>query len=186
MTETVKRDVEKLRTGLNTIIVALMCSSTLTPAVIFYTTGPGKFTWLMIFVVVSYLMSRLPKSFYDRFQISTDMQVYRKMGVHQFKRFATNGDIINNRIRARYPSFRNVTNFESLKKKLNETYFVEKSHTVLFVFCLLTSLYAFWAAAYTTAVIIFIGNVVFNWYPNLLQQYNRVRYTRIVTNYPRR
>ncbi|WP_416377829.1 hypothetical protein [Algoriphagus sp. D3-2-R+10] len=34
-----------------------------------------------------------------------------------------------------------------------------------------------------TAIILFIGNILFNYYPNLLQQYNRIRYKRIIENY---
>jgi hypothetical protein len=76
-----------------------------------------------------------------------------------------------------------VTNYETIKEKLNETYTIEKSHTVLFIFCLLTNIYAFWANSIGTAIILFIGNILFNYYPNLLQQYNRIRYTRVVNNF---
>jgi hypothetical protein len=74
-------------------------------------------------------------------------------------------------------------NFETIKDKLNETYKIEKSHTVLFVFCLLTNIYAVFTNSIGTAVILFIGNILFNYYPNLLQQYNRIRYKRVVNNY---
>lgn len=183
MTQTVDKELEKLKYRLNLILIALLCSTTLAPCVIFYVRGDGEFKWLIVFVVISYLVSRLPKTFYDRFQISTDLNVYKKLGVDKFKKLSTNGDLINRRIRKKYPTHRNVTNYETIKEKLNETYTIEKSHTVLFIFCLLTNIYAFWTNSIGTAIILLIGNILFNYYPNLLQQYNRIRYTRVVNNF---
>ena len=181
MTDT--RKLEKLKSRLNLVLIALFCSTTLTPCVIFYVQGAGEIKWFIIFVVVSYLVSRLPKGFFDRFQISQDLEAYKRLKVHVFKKLSTNGDFINQRIRKEYPTHRNVTNLESVKEKLNETYSIERAHTVLFVFCLLTSIYAFLSHELTTAIILFVGNIIFNYYPNLLQQYNRIRYTRVVKNY---
>lgn len=183
MTQTVDKGKEKLKYRLNLILIALLCSTTLAPCVIFYVRGDGEFKWMIVFVAISYLVSRLPKSFYDRFQISTDLNIYKKLGVDKFKKLSTNGDLINRRIRKKYPTHRNVTNYETIKEKLNETYTIEKSHTVLFIFCLLTNMYAFWTNSIGTAIILLIGNILFNYYPNLLQQYNRIRYTRVVNNF---
>jgi hypothetical protein len=77
-----------------------------------------------------------------------------------------------------------VTNLRTIKDKLDETYTIEKSHTVLFVFCLFTNVYAVLTNSIVTAVVLFIGNILFNYYPNLLQQYNRIRYLQVVTNFP--
>lgn len=183
MTQTGDKQLEKLKYRLNLILVALLCSTTLAPCVIFYFGGDGKFKWMAVFITISYLVSRFPKSFYDKFQLSANLKVYKKLGVDQFKKLSTNGDFINRKIRKKYPAHRNVTNFETVKLKLDQTYKIEQAHTVLFVFCLLTMLYAFWINSIETASILFVGNIVFNYYPNLLQQYNRIRYKRIVDNY---
>jgi hypothetical protein len=183
MTETSVKELEKLKYRLNVILIALLCSTTLAPCVIFYLTGEGELKWLIAFLVISYFVSRLPKSFYDRFQISRDVKIYKKLGVDKFKKLSTNGDLINRRIRKKYPTHRNVANFETIKEKLNETYTIEKSHTVLFAFCLLTNIYALWINSIGTAITLLIGNILFNYYPNLLQQYNRIRYLRVVKNY---
>jgi len=175
--------VEKLQYRLNLIIIALLCSTTLAPCVIFFVRGAGEWTWLIVFLALSYLVSLLPKSFYDRFQISKNIVLYKKLKVHQFKKWVTNGDIINKKIRQKYPNHRNVSNLESIKTKLEETYTIEKSHTVLFVFCLLTSVYAFMVHSYGTSILLLIGNFLFNFYPNLLQQYNRIRYSKLVDTY---
>lgn len=176
-------ELEKLRDRLNLILIAGLCSTTLAPCLLFFFTGEGEIEWAILFIGISYLVSLAPKDFYDKFQISTDLKFYQKLGVDQFKKFSTNGDFINKRIRRRFPTHRNVVNMETIKNKLNETYQIEKSHTVLFIFCLLTNIYAFYTNSINTAIIIFIGNLTFNFYPNLLQQYNRIRYKRIVDNY---
>lgn len=183
MTQTVNKELEKLKYRLNLILIAGLCSTTLAPCVIFYFRGEGKIYWMIVFIGISYLVSRLPRTFYDKFQISRDTKIYKSLGVDKFKRFSTNGDFINRRIRKSYPNHRNVTNLRTVNDKLNETYTIEKSHTVLLVFCLLTNVYALLTNSLGTAAILFIGNLLFNYYPNLLQQYNRIRYKRIVNNY---
>jgi hypothetical protein len=183
MTQTVDKELERLKYRLNLILIALLCSTTLAPCVIFYVRGKGEFKWMIVFFVISYLVSRLPNTFYDRFQISTSLSIYRKLGVDKFKKLSTNGDLINSRIRKQFPNHRNVMNVETIKEKLNETYTIERSHTVLFVFCLLTTIYALWTSSIGTAIVLFVGNILFNYYPNLLQQYNRIRYMRVVNNY---
>ncbi|MCE7865077.1 MAG: hypothetical protein DYG99_16200 [Bacteroidetes bacterium CHB5] len=185
MTQAVDNDLEKLKYRLNLILIALLCSTTLAPCVLFFVRGPGELIWMLVFIAISYLVSQFPKRFYDRLQISTDLSFYKKLGVDKFKRLSTNGDFINRRIRKKFPTHRNVANLEMIKEKLNETYTIEKSHTVLFVFCLLTTSYAFWTNSMITAIILLIGNTIFNFYPNLLQQYNRIRYTRVLNNYAR-
>ncbi len=174
------KDLERLKYRLNLILIALLCSTTLAPSLIFFVRGEGRILWMIIFIVISYLVSLLPKSFYDKIQLSSDVGVYRKLGVDWFKRFSTNGDFINRRIRRSYPTYRNIINLDTVKAKLDETYVIERSHTVLLVFCFLTNIYAFQTQSYLTAAILFAGNLLFNFYPNLLQQYNRIRYQKVV------
>lgn len=175
--------LERLKYRLNLILIAGLCATTLAPSLIFYVRGKGEFLWMFIFIGISYLVSRLPKSFYDKIQLSQNLSFYKKLAVDKFKRFSTNGDFINRRIRRNFPNHRNVTTLESIKDKLNETYTIEKSHTVLFVFCFLTNIYAFWTHSLSIGIILFIGNFLFNFYPNLLQQYNRIRYLRVVEKF---
>ena len=179
-----EKDLERLQYRLNLILIAGLCGTTLAPSVIFYFRGEGELMWMILFIGISYFVSRLPKSFYDKFQLSKNLTIYKKLAVDKFKKFSTNGDFINKKIRRKFPTHRNVANLETLKAKLNETYTIEKSHTVLLVFCLLTNIYALWTNSIGTAIILFIGNIMFNFYPNLLQQYNRIRYKRVLLKFP--
>lgn len=180
--QAVNQEIEKLKDKLNLILIALLCSTTLAPVVIFYLRGNGKIKYLVLFIGLSYLFSRLSWKFYDRIQISTDLKLYRRLGVHHFKKLSTNGDLINKAIRKKYPKYRLVINRGTIKEKLKETYSVERAHTVLFIFCLMTTVYAWWIHSTGTAVILFIGNLLFNYYPILLQQYNRNRYRMALNN----
>lgn len=180
---TVHKQLDQLKYRLNLIIIALLCSTTLAPSLIFYVRGEGKFVWMILFIGISYLISRIPKEFYHKLHLSTDLKVYKKLGVDKFKKFSTNGDFINKGIRKQYPTYSNINNIKTVREKLNETYVIERSHTVLFVFCLLTNIYALWTNSYITAIVLFVGNIMFNFYPNLLQQYNRIRYLRLINNY---
>jgi len=120
MTQTEIKELEKLKYRLNLILIAFLCSTTLAPCVIFYFRGEGQLKWMLIFIGISYLVSRLPTTFYDRFQISEDVRIYKLLGVDKFKQLSTNGDLINRRIRKKYPTHRNIINFETIKEKLNE------------------------------------------------------------------
>lgn len=172
--------LDQLKYRLNLIIIALLCSTTLAPCVIFYFRGAGEIKWMVIFMIICYLISLIPLPFYDRIQLSSDLNLYKMFGVHIFKKFSTNGDFINRQIKKKYPDYANIKNLESVKEMLKETYIIERAHTVLFVFCLFTNIYAFLSNLLITASILFTGNILFNFYPILLQQYNRNRYKKFL------
>lgn len=48
----------------------------------------------------------------DRIQFRQSVSLYRNLRVHVFKRFATNGDMINRQIRRKFPHHRHVLRFK--------------------------------------------------------------------------
>src|SRR5690606_25933416 len=115
----------------------------------------------------------------DKIQFSQSVSFYRNLGVHLFKRFATNGDIINRQIRRKFPNHRNVYDLKSAELKLKETYSTEKAHWVIFTFTIATIIYIFLSKeSLRIAILLIFSNIIFNLYPNLLQQYNRIRLKR--------
>ena len=74
-----------------------------------------------------------------------------------------------------------VANIPGIRMKLAETYLAEQIHATLLVLCIFTGTYAFVVGVKATGVLITAGNVVFNVYPILLQQYNRLRYQRVLS-----
>jgi hypothetical protein len=118
----------------------------------------------------------LPNIFLDKIQISKSTGLYKKMGILFINRFAQNGAIINGLIKKQYPDFKVVAfKRQSAKKLIQQTYIFEKFHFILFVFFCLVTVYAIVKQYYSWAFIITLTNLIFNIYPNLLQQYIRIK-----------
>ena len=131
--------------------------------------------WLYILLAISLLAGFLPKFFFDRIQLSPTTSLYEKIGIRTVKKFTQDGDLINRLIRRKFSQYRIFDNHLSIQKHLNKAYSIEKIHFIMFLFFLLTSIYALTQGYVWWAVMITINNLVFNLYPNFLQQYNRLR-----------
>lgn len=131
-----------------------------------------------IFLAVSSIAVFLNNRFLDKIQIGKSVKIYKVLGVPYINRIAQNGVIINNYIKRKYPSHKIVSNKkDSISSLINQTYMFEKFHLILFLFFCFTFIYALAASNYIWAVIILFTNVAYNIYPNLLQQYIRIKLT---------
>lgn len=147
----------------------------LTPLVIFcfYFMNPMT-TYILI--AISLVPLFFPNSFYDRIQLSSRVQWYRKIGVRFLNKFAQHGSIVNRILERRYPGFRVINKTSaSIRKQYYQTYFYEKFHFSFFLFFTIATVYAYYKKQFNWALIITICNVLYNIYPNLLQQYIRVK-----------
>ncbi|GAB2461184.1 hypothetical protein GCM10011375_12130 [Hymenobacter qilianensis] len=97
------------------------------------------------------------------------------MGVHAVNRFTQHGDLIHRLIRQQYPQYKRVRTHSDKAALVRATYHQERFHLVLFLFFLLTSLYAAALGYGRWALLIGLTNVVYNLYPMWLQQYVRLR-----------
>lgn len=147
----------------------------LLPMFIFcYSRMPGKVIY--VFSGVGLLAVFLPRSFFSYIQLSKTSAFYKKMGVHIIKKYAQNGDVITNLIRKKYPHYKVVTkNKKSIKSLLQQSYMFEKFHFILFLFFILTTIFAAINGYCLWVFILLITNLMYNVYPNLLQQYIRIR-----------
>jgi len=115
-------------------------------------------------------------SFLDKLQIGKTIKIYKRLGVHFINKVAQNGVIINTLIKRRFPDHKIVTNRRSsIAALINQTYIFEKFHLILFLFFSFTMTHAFINGHYAWACIILLTNVAYNIYPNLLQQYIRLK-----------
>jgi len=129
-----------------------------------------------IFLAVSLIPIFLKNSFLDKLQIGKTIKIYKQLGVHLINKVAQNGVIINNLIKRKFPDHKVVTNKKSsIDGLINQTYIFEKFHLILFLFFSLTITYAFIKGHLTWACIILLTNIAYNIYPNLLQQYIRLK-----------
>jgi hypothetical protein len=138
---------------------------TLLPPIAFY-----------VFLAVSVIVLFLPKSFFDAIQLSHSTRLYKKLGVPYINKFTQNGTLIHQLVRQRFPQYK-ALHFKraSINRQLQQTYMQETFHFSLFVFFSLSTVYAMLNGQWKWVAILFISNLIYNVYPNLLQQYIRVK-----------
>ena len=130
----------------------------------------------LVFLIVSFLTVFLPNAFFDRIQLGATGSFYKSIGINFINQFAQNGEIINKLVRRKYPNYKMVSgNRQSIRRLVNQTYMFEKFHFMMFLFFMFITLYAAIKRYWWWALVIFITNVIYNIYPNLLQQYIRVK-----------
>ena len=129
-----------------------------------------------IFLAVSLIPLFLKNSFLDKLQIGSTIKIYKRLGVHLINKVAQNGVIVNTLIKRRFPDHKIVTNRRSsITALIKQTYMFEKFHLILFLFFSFTIIDAFINGHYAWACIILLTNIAYNVYPNLFQQYIRLK-----------
>lgn len=133
---------------------------------------------LYTFIALGILPIFLPNSFLDSIQIGRTTAAYRRLGVGIVNKLAQNGQIINDLVRRRYPAHR-IINYRhsSIKKLVLQTYMFEKFHLAMCVFFSLITIHALVKGQFVWAAAITLTNLLYNVYPNLLQQYIRLKLT---------
>jgi hypothetical protein len=129
-----------------------------------------------IFLFTSFLPVFFPNSFFDKMQFGKTLAIYKKLGVGVVNKLSQNGDIINSLIRKKFPAYRAVRhNKSSINKLVQQTYVFEKFHFFMFLFFIFTTAYAISKNYFGWGAVIILTNLLYNIYPNLLQQYIRLR-----------
>jgi hypothetical protein len=147
----------------------------LTPVTIFCFTLIELKT-VYIFLAASLIPIFLKNSFLDKLQIGRTSGIYKKLGVHVINKLAQNGAIINALMKRKFPGYKTVFyRQKSISSLINQTYVFEKFHLICFLFFSLIVIYAFVHGHMYWASIILLTNLGYNIYPNLLQQYIRVK-----------
>lgn len=155
----------------------------LIPLTIFcYTYVTSKTTCLLL--GLSFTPIFLPNSFFDRIQLSTNAHFYKKIGVKYINTVVQNGSLIKKLLRRKYPKFKVISKSKkSIQKQYYQTYLFEKFHFSLFLFFTSITTLAVIQGHYYWALTLTISNLLYNIYPNLLQQYIRVKLKSAVINY---
>jgi len=131
---------------------------------------------LYILIAIAVIPGFFPNTFYDRIQIGRTTRIYRRLGVGFVNKVAQNGTIINRIIKKKFPDYKMVGyQRSSIRKLFQQTYMFEKFHFMMFVFFISITFNALIKNHFGWAIIISITNVLYNVYPNLLQQYIRLK-----------
>lgn len=116
-------------------------------------------------LLISFTALILPEKLYSKLKISNDLRVYRRLGVKIVRRFAQDG---------------NFQPGKGIKGYLNKIRMFERYHFCCLIFFQASSVYACYFEEFFLAFLIFFCNILYNVFPMLLQQYNRIRIIRLL------
>jgi len=142
--------------------------------------------WFVMGAVVCFVPLLFPRTYFRCWESAHGLRVYESAGVRLFKRYATNGDLINRWVRRLDTTYRLVTDKRSAQEWAEKTRRGERSHLILLLMGSLTAAYAAHIGWEGWAVGLAASNIIFNGYPILLQRYNRCRIERLLTYWPSR
>ena len=158
-------------TALFLIPILIFCATYITPKTVYILLG------------VSLTSIFLPNSFFDRIQLSQSSRFYKKIGIRYINMLAQNGTLLIKFLKKKHPNFKMVSRSKkSIHKQYYQTYFFEKFHFSLFLFFAGVTIYAGIQGHFYWVLTLIISNLLYNIYPNLLQQYVRVKLKSAVTN----
>ena len=115
-----------------------------------------------VLVFASLASCFFPEAIYQKLAISNDQRVYRRLGVKFIRKFAQDGNF--------QPS-----HGIGVKKYLQKIQMFERYHFCCLIFFQASSVYACYNEQYALSFSIFAANIIYNVYPILLQQYNKIR-----------
>lgn len=147
-------------------------------AVLCYWTATGLSAWFYLFIVLSIIPAFLPQRFFYRIQLSDSTKLYERLGLRFIRKFVQHGDFANRHARKNNPAYYGMLKSVEPKKYLSTIMMYERYHFICLIFFLLTCGMAMIQERYLMALLILISNVVYNVFPILLQQYNRIRVLR--------
>ena len=128
------------------------------------------------FASLSLLTIFIPGRVLDRLQFSQSRSFYKRIGIEIINRFAQNGTLVNKMLSKKYPDYKVAApNRPTIKRLIGHTYMFEKFHLMMFFIFLLVTIYALLNSFWIWAFVLMMGNLIYNVFPNLLQQYIRIR-----------
>lgn len=129
---------------------------------------------------VSLLALLLPAGYYRPRPFEQSGRIYEWLGVRWFKRWTPDGDYVILHIRRSLPGYQVITGRNGLSVYNVRTRTSEQGHllwTLVTAPAVLYALYSGWAVL---AGWLFLGNLIINVYPIMLQRNNRARIQRIL------
>lgn len=138
--------------------------------------------WLLyVFIVASVLAFNIPIKLIWALNLSTNPRAYELIGVRAMRWLVQDGMLVN-RVRQRLGKRHKViTSRQSARAYLNKIVVQERYHYSCFVFFTLSAISAALAGKIQLALLISFWNIIYNVYPILLQQYNRLRIQKLLS-----
>ncbi|QQL49270.1 glycosyl-4,4'-diaponeurosporenoate acyltransferase CrtO family protein [Mucilaginibacter ginkgonis] len=147
----------------------------------------GMFSWqflkptmLYCFIGACIICFFLPGKFIDKLSLSSRASFYKKLKVDWVNALTQNGSVVNRRIKTIRPNYQSVKpGTKAIKRLIAQTYMFEKFHLGLSIYFFLLAVYAGCHGLWFWAVTLLVANIIYNVLPNLLQQYIRLRLTKV-------
>ena len=120
----------------------------------------------------------LPAGYYRPRQFELSGRIYERLGVRWFKRWTPDGDYVARYIRRFFPGHKVIPSRRSLGALDVRTRRSEQGHLLWLLVTATPILYALVCGWAVLASWLFLGNLVINVYPIMLQRYTRARVQR--------
>ena len=130
--------------------------------------------WVLAAVAICVLPAFLPAAWF-RPRAFERGGFYPRLGLRLFRKLATDGDLVNRRIRRIDPGYRIVRDRRTRTEHVAGTITNERWHLAFALAGAITCAFAAATAQYGWAIVIGILNVIFNVYPVLHQRFTRAR-----------
>jgi hypothetical protein len=138
---------------------------------------------LVAFLVLSVLVYAIPARWLSILTLGKDRKNYERIGIKFFRYFVQNGTLVN-RIQRKYTTKSGIIhNPKEAQNYLRTIAMQERFHYCCFVLFSLSTVDAFYIGKPEMALLIILVNILYNVYPILLQQYNKLR-INLVLNSP--
>jgi hypothetical protein len=148
--------------------------------VLWYWVMQGQGVWLYGSIIFSIGCGLLPEAFFRFLQISQRTGFYEKYGAKMIRKFVQQGDMINRLFRQQYAGYKVIRDAGQARNYLKTIAMYERYHFMCFLFFLSTAIQGLFTHRFLFALLITIGNTLYNICPIFLQQYNRLRIRRLL------
>lgn len=126
-------------------------------------------------IVLSMLVFFLPSKWLSTLTLSKHRKTYEKLGLKFFRHFIQDGTLVNRHLRKHRKDFGVIRNRDHALSYLRTIAMQERYHYCCLVLFTSTSLCAIITGRPFLGLLLFMSNMLYNVYPILLQQYNRLR-----------
>lgn len=137
---------------------------------------------LIMSITLSILIYVLPAKWLNALMLSKDRKTYERLGLKFFRYFVQDGTLVNRYLRKHKMDFGVIRNRNHAIVYLRTISIQERFHYCCLIMFTLTSLCAIVLGRPGLGLLIVLNNILYNVYPILLQQYNKVRINTVLAN----
>lgn len=135
---------------------------------------------ILIYVIVSVAVGFLPARFFAKLQLSKSRRAYERLGVRFIAQFVQDGSFSNRISGRKLISRSTIKDEKKLSSYLKTLSMYERYHMECLVFFMITVIDSLFQGLLVFSFILLVLNIIYNFYPIILQQYNRLRVKGIV------